>query len=270
MDKLTRYNQKLLAILGTIVVIFAGGMLLIGLGVMIFEWLDDSVPAQHGVQVQQVTVAEDGATTIKRTQEITFYEPKQLDTAEARFIIPVGQVNLQTPERVAMESGRGLKLIGSSYSYHSYSGTYNNFIFSDYNLGVQKRLFDERIAISRWAYLKVNGHKVLMFIGSTEDVNKDKRINDDDFASLFVYYIDQDEMKRYDFPQSTVLDYTPLKKTDHVAIQIGFDKDNDLEFESDQESKQLFLLDLNTRQTQPLLDKAELESMQKLLDGVDY
>ena len=53
MSKLNRYNQKLLAIIGTLVLIIGAGSILLGLGVWIYDGIFDQPQRQEtGVLIQ--------------------------------------------------------------------------------------------------------------------------------------------------------------------------------------------------------------------------
>ena len=72
MDKLTRYNQKLLAIIGTTIIVAAGLGLLIGLGGLIISLIDFSDSNDNGIKIQNQTAEPNDTTEFVRTQELTF------------------------------------------------------------------------------------------------------------------------------------------------------------------------------------------------------
>jgi hypothetical protein len=269
MDKLTRYNQKLLAIIGTSIIVTAVVLLLIGLGGLIISLIDFNDSDDHGLRVQNQKMNQNDSTEIVRTQEITFSSPVQLDTSQAKYIIPVGQVNLENEEKIRLESGGGFKFSGSSYRYQSYYGLFNNFIYYDHRLNFSKKIFNERIAITHWAFLKKESIEVLLFKGTTTDDNSDNQMDNDDYQSLFVYFISDDELKQYKFDNQTVLEFEPMNKTEFVAVQLGIDKDNDFDFERIKEPKDLVTLNLFTREIHEIVPKEMKEEIQNTIDGIE-
>lgn len=268
MDKLTRYNQKLLAIIGTAVIIAAGLGLLIGLGGVLFSLIDSSSSSDKGIQVQNPATTTSDSTEFVRTQEATFNPPFQLDTAQAKFLITVGQVNLRTDEKISFESGRGLKFSSGEYRYQSHYGLYNNFIYLDNSKELTKKLFDQKVAITHWAFLKNDTIEVLLFKGTSTDDNSDHQMDSDDYQSLFAYYSNDGELKQYDFEGKTVLDFDPMKKTDLVSIELGIDKDQDFEFEKYSEPKVISTLNIRTRKIEAIISEDLKNEIQSIIDGV--
>lgn len=268
MDKLSRYNQKLLAIIGTIILVVGGLALVIGLGGIVISMIDFSDSDNAGVKVENVKLNTDDSAEFVRTQEITFNPPSQLDTAQSKYLIPVGQVNLKSEEKVSFESGRGLKFSSGEYSYQSHYGLFNNFVYLDYSREISTKIFDDKVAITRWAFLKNDSIEVLIFKGTSTDDNSDNRMDNDDYQSLFVYYLNDGILKQYDFEGKTVLDFEPMKKTDLVSIELGIDKDRDFEFERITEPKLISSINIRNRKIETIVDDTIKSEIQQIIDGV--
>ena len=267
MDKLTRYNQKLLAIIGTIIIVAAGLGLLIGLGVFIISLIDFSDSNDNGIKIQNQTAEPNDTNGFIRTQEVTFNSPFQLDTAQTKYLITVGQVNLKTDEKIRLESGSGLKYSSSEYRYHSYYGVFNNFIYLDYSKNLTNKLFDEQVAITHWAFLKNDTIEVLLFKGTSKDDNSDNQMDSDDYQSLFAYYIGDGQLKKYDFEGKTVLNFDPMNKTDLVSIELGLDKDKDFDYERTSEPQVIFTLNIRSREVEPIISDEMKDEIQSIIDG---
>ena len=169
MEKLTKYNQKLLAIIGTTIVGGAVLAIVIGIGGLIISAIDFGGGTDNGIQIRNNRANQTDSTVIIRTQAITFNDPIQLDTAQAKFIIPVGHVNLETEERIKIESGSGIKYSNTEYRYDSYYGLFNNFIFYDYKSDFKAKIFNNKIAITHWSYLRIDSNELLLFKGTKND-----------------------------------------------------------------------------------------------------
>jgi hypothetical protein len=262
MEKLTKYNQKLLAIIGTTIVGCAILALIIGIGGLIISSIDFG-SADNGIKITNNATTQTDSTETIRTQAVTFNSPIQLDTIQAKFIIPVGQVNLETEDRIKIESGGGIKYSSSEYRYDSYYGLFNNFIFYDYQSDFKTKIFNNKIAITHWSYLRINNNELLLFKGTKKDSNTDNQLDYSDYQSLFVYYISDHKLIEYEFKQSTVLGFEPMPKTNLISIKIGIDKDADYEYEGRSEPQEIMTLNTVTRKTDQLVSekmKAEIQS----------
>ena len=266
MEKLTKYNQKLLAIIGTTIVGGAALVLIIGVGGLIISAIDFGGGADNGIQIRNNPTGQTDSTEIIRTQAITFNSPIQLDTAQAKFIIPVGHVNLESEERIKIESGGGIKYSSSEYRYDSYYGLYNNFIFYDYQSDFKAKIFNTKIAITHWSYLRIDSNELLLFKGTKNDINSDNQLDHSDYQSLFIYYISDKKLVEYDFKNSTVLEFEPMPKTNLISIKVGIDKDIDLEYESRSEPQEIMALDVRTRKINELISEKMKEEIQNKID----
>jgi hypothetical protein len=267
MDKLSKYNQKLLAIIGKTIVGGAALALIIGIGALIVTAIDFAGGGtDNGIQIRNNSIEKTDSTETIRTQAITINSPIQLDTAQAKFIIPVGQVNLETEEIIKNGNKRELKHSSYGYRYDSYSGLFNNFIFYDYDLGFKEQVFNEKIAITHWSYLKIDKDEILLFKGTKKDVNSDNQLDYSDYQSLFVYYISDRKLVEYDFEKSTVIEFEPMPKTNLISIKIGFDKDADFEYESRSEPQEIITLNVRTRKVTELVSTKMKNEIQSKID----
>lgn len=268
MDKLKKYNQKLLAILGTILIAIAGLALIIGVGSFIISLIDFSDPNDSGVRIQETNTNTDDTTEFIRTQEVTFNSPFQLDTAQAKFIITVGQVNLEKNEKISIKSGGELSYSSSSYRYQTHYGLFNNFVYLNYSKNITKRIFDKQVAITYWAFLKIDTIEVLLFRGTSTDDNADHQLDYNDYQSLFAYYLNDDELIEYDFDGKTVLNFNPLNKTDLISINIGIDKNNDFNYEMEIEPQVITALNIRSRKVEKIISDKMKNEIQGIVDGM--
>jgi hypothetical protein len=267
MDKLTRYNQKLLAIIGTIVLAAGAIAIVISMGLFIVSLIDFSDSSNNnGLRAQNQQTTNTDSVEVVRTQEISFSTPYQLDTAQAKYIIPVGQVDLELSEKVSYEMSK-LASRSNDYRYTSYYGLFNNFIYFNDANDVKKKLFEGRIVITRWDFLKMDSVEMLLFQGTTSDHNKDGHLNDD-YQSLYAYFIDNGEMKTYAFEHKTVLGFEPMKKTHYIAVSLGIDKNKDFDFESSHEPQEVVLLDIKTGTIKKLISDEMKMELQQAVDGI--
>ena len=262
MDKLAKYNQKLLAIIGTTIIAIAVVLLIGGIVGVIslfvgFSNDDDNDP--FGIQVNDVAAekVEDVDAAPKQKQVISFLEPIRLDTIPKLFIIPVGQVNMEQEKR---KIGSGLLVKG--YSYDSYRGLFNNFILFDYQTKQRTKIFEDKVAISSWANIEVDNTDLLLFKGTGQDLNNDGVINRSDFQSLYVYYLDDNKLVKYSFEGKTVLSYELMNKTNFVAIRLGIDKNEDAKYDSSTEPQEILILDVKKRSIEDLIPSVMVNELE--------
>ncbi|MCP4521087.1 MAG: hypothetical protein GY827_05295 [Cytophagales bacterium] len=95
MDKLQRYNQKLLAVFGTLIT--AGSAILIIIG--LFTFIKDYIKRnnRHTTNDHSLTIDTSNVNNniIKIKQEISFEKAQLIDTVKRTYLIPVAQVNLE-------------------------------------------------------------------------------------------------------------------------------------------------------------------------------
>jgi hypothetical protein len=268
MDKLTRYNQKLLAIIGTMLLIATAGALLIGIGafiVSIIEFNDTEV----GIKVNDHTLADIDSTSYTRYQEICYDSPVQVDSAQALFIIPVGQINRETRQKYNSEDYRIAKSSANEFYGFKFS-LYNNFVLYDNISKESKNIFDELVAISRWQVIeKDKSNYALAFIGANTDSNSDKKIDRQDFQIIYIYYLSDRKLMKYSFQGKTVTELMPMRDTDLISIMLGVDSDNNLKYSPESEPNEIVTLNLETRNISEIVPTKLKFKIQSLIDGID-
>jgi hypothetical protein len=268
MEKLKKYNQKLLAIIGTTII---GGLLIAlisGIGGLIVSAIDFDDSEDPGIQIQNSPVSQEQTDSIKivRSQAVTFHSPIQLDTGYAKYIIPVGQVNLEKKEKTDYQVRTKKKYYSSNSRRNSFYGLFNNFIFYDQSSEFKSRIFEDKVAITDWSYLNIQEKELLIFKGTSDDTNLDNQLNKSDYQSLFVYYMADKRLIPYNFKNKTVLEFEPMLKTNFISIKVGVDKDKNLEYESNSEPQEILILDVNNRLVTNFISNEMKEELQNKVD----
>ncbi len=264
---LQKYNQTLLAILGTLAAL--------GLLILIFIGLFDFISRQirnsnrsvndSGIVIDQNQVVD--TATFEFIQEISILEPFQLDSAKPVFIIPIGQKD-QTNKRSKMLTA-GLSFGSASYSedyyYSSFRGLYNNFVLIDYLRNIRQPIFNSKIALTEWAYMKIDTSQIILFKGTDHDLNKDGRLNDDDFQSLFVFNVSSKQITELKFNNQTVLEFDPLLKTNKIYVRTGKDTNKDNVYDTYSEPTDLYFYDVATNESETLVPEEIKMHIQEIL-----
>jgi len=255
-----KYNQRLLAILGSLAVVMI-------VSAVIF--ISDLIPRKRrastpsGIVINENQVVDTNAFSLK--QEISIMEPYQLDSASPVFIIPIGQKD-QTTRRTKVLTG-GLSFSGEveDYYYSSFTGLYNNFVLIDYTRDIKRPVFDSKIALTEWAYMKVDNSQLILFKGTANDLNQDGRLNDDDFQSLYVFNIATLEVKELSFDNQTVREFEPLSKTSKIYVRTGIDLNGDKTFSYYSEPTDLYFYDVATGESETLVPEDVKREIQSIL-----
>jgi len=254
MESLEKYNHKLFAIIGSVIV--GGGILMLAGGMIsgLFSVFSSRSHQQDGLHANSEGFIEGE----QNENIITYFEPIQLDTAQAKYLTPIGFVSQEKEERSTFGS--------RSKYWKGASGVFSNFIYLNFNLDIRIQIFNEKIVISEWSFIKSDSTELLFFLGVNNDTNKDGEINAEDNKSLFVYYIQDKKLKTYSFSNKTVLNYKSLAKTRLVSITLGIDVDGNQEFESYKEPKEIKLLEINSQKVVDLVSPQMHKSISTLIE----
>lgn len=193
---LNKYNQRLLAIIGTLILLTIVVLLISGIIAFLYSLNFNKKPRRaNGIVINQNQVVDTSTSVL--SQNISILEPYQLDSALPVFIIPIGQKDQKTERTKVLTAGMSFSESEyiTDYYYSSFSGLYNNFVLIDYVRDIKMPLFNKKIALTEWAYMKVDSTQLILFKGTDKDLNGDGLLNDDDFQSLFVFEVASKKLK---------------------------------------------------------------------------
>lgn len=263
MEKVKRYNQVLLAILGTLAV--AGATL----GLIAFAVLAVSdVLSQNGSEPRGVvadSVARDLSARNLRKQLISYHPPEMIDSANNVYLIPVGLLNLEKPERTK-EFG-----MGSSSPYKGSDDNnmaYNNLLVHWLNTNQLLPLFKDRIAINAYYVEKVAGDTWLLIEASSDDTNRDGILNQSDLENLYVYALKSKQLHKINLLNASFIDYFVLNNDNDLMIRVGLDRNKDGSYNYwDEEPTVLYQYALKENRLTPFVNPKLADQLQKLLEG---
>jgi hypothetical protein len=267
MIDLNKYNQKVLAIIGTSVIV--GFIVLIISGIVgLISTLDfeDEPTRDKGIVIDQNQIIDTTISTF--SQNISILEPYQLDTALPIFLIPIGQKDQETKRDKVLTAGIGFESYSKEkdYYYSNFTGLFNNFVLIDYVRNIRIPIFSKKIALTEWAYLKIGDAKLILFKGTDTDINKDGLLNDDDFQSLFVFSVSDLKTKELRFENQTVNNFEPLRMTSKIYVRTGVDINGDKKFHEYKEPTDLYFFDVSTGEKETLVPENIKKQIQKILN----
>ena len=268
MKKIEKYNQKVLAILGTMAVIGLGSLLIVG-AIGLIGSLVTYLTAKPRVDNAITISPKDSTNHVIRDQEITFRMPQLVDTLNSIYLIPVSQVNLEQPEEVSYAppkfgfSGSRSKL---NVERLRYSGDYNNIVVYDQKKERQSIVFDRKANISNFEYVSIEGRDYIFIRASCSDSDKNNKLNRQDLASFFVYNIASNQLKEFSFPQSGLIDFYITEHPYDIVLQFAKDKDGDGNINGSHEPRYLKRVSLKDEQVYDLITKENIQRIQRLID----
>lgn len=268
MKDLQKYNQRLLAIIGTTILAALGLSIVIGLIAFIASLIDfDNTPHRDaGIVIDQNQVIDTTKSTF--VQNISILEPYQLDTILPVFIIPIGQKDQETKRTKILTAGMNFSSLdyAEDYYYSSFTGLYNNFVLLDYVRDIRIPIFKTKVALTEWAYMKIDASQLILFKGTDTDLNGDGLLNDDDFQSLFIFDVAGLELKELRFEEQTVRNFEPLSMTSKIYVRTGKDINSDNEFDYYKEPTDLYFYDVATGEKETLIPEDIRAQIQKILN----
>ena len=227
MDKLQRYNQRLLAVGGTVIAAGVAVLLLAALFLVGSEIYGDYRRAQVQDYSLNVQSSESERETLI-SKDISFSRPHLADTLKGIYIIPVEQVNLEKPEK-AQYAGSDSKTESyrGGYAKLSYSGAYNNLLIYRELTGEKRFLFDEKIFISRFSSEIIQGKLYLFIAAAKSDSDENGKLNWDDLHDLYVYDFESDNLQLFAFSGYSFNDYYIAESEKEAFLRYHSDKNGD-------------------------------------------
>lgn len=266
--KIEKYNQRLLAVLGTVGVIFLIVALIAFITVTIMEHrrYDD---IETGILSDEKI--EELQKENKREQVISYENPRLIDTLNSIYIIPVSHKTLDEQEDI---NGL-LNLNKASSSYEStdtrysqqYYGAFNNLIVYNPKNGTNKKLFDKRVNFNLIKTEYFEDDILLLMNVAEKDTYKDGVINLKDFKSLYIYSLKKKELKKVGIEGMDIFNFNFLNNEKNMTILFGVDKNKDGQFEEYNEPTLIKKFDFNSGKLTDIIDEEINSELQKTLEG---
>ncbi len=199
-DRIKNYNQKLLAILGTVVILIA----IVGLISIIVFAVDEIGRSFRNNNQDDGILSDERIEELqkenKRQQLISYETPQLVDTLNLVYIIPVSHKTLNSAEYIDEEVLGLLDVHGSYKSDKRYSrqyyGDFNNLLVYDYKKDSINKLFNDRINFGNIQTEYFKDDILVLFSASTKDTYRDGVINQEDYKTLFIYSLNAKYMTK--------------------------------------------------------------------------
>ncbi len=262
-DKIKNYNQKLLAILGTIVVLMA----IIGLiSISTFFIIDISSRYSQDDGILSDEKIEELQRENKRQQLISYEIPRLVDTLNLVYMIPVSHKTLDNTESTNKKVLGLYKSSEKRYSRHHY-GDFNNLLIYDYKTQTTNKLFSERINFENIHTEYFKDDILILFSASTKDTFKDGIINQEDYRSLFIYSLSDKKLRRIELDKADVSNINFVENSKDLLIQFGIDHNENGKFEQYLEPSIIKKYDYKNEKLIDIVDQEMSTELQMKLEG---
>lgn len=271
--KIEKYNQKLLAVLGTVGVIFLTVALIAFISITIMEHrrynYDDDI--ETGILSDEKI--EKLQKENKREQVISYETPKLVDTLNTVYIIPVSHKNLNEKEDIngilnALSSSANdfNENLDNRYSGGFY-GEFNNIIIYNPKEGTNKKLFKKRVNFDDIKTEYFENEILLLIKASEKDTYRDGVINLEDFKSLYIYSFSQNKMEKIGIDGMDIYNYRFINKSKDLVIEFGVDKNKDGRYREYNEPTIIKKYNFESGKLTEIIDPKTNSELQKMLEG---
>ncbi len=273
-EKVKNYNQKILAILGTLAIILVVVSILGIGGIAISELVRFNSYDDTETGILSDEKIEELQKENKREQVISYQNPKLIDTLNSVYIIPVSHKNLNEAEdingllNIRKTSSSSYESSDSRYS-RRYYGAYNNLIIYNQKNDLTNKLFDKRVNFNNIDTEYFSDEILLLFKVAEKDTYKDRVINLSDFKSLYIYSLNEKKLKKIENAEMDIVSYKFLNESKDLIVSFGIDKNNDGKYEDINEPTVIKKYNYKTEKLTDIIGEKTNSELQKMLEGTE-
>lgn len=272
-EKIKNYNQKILAILGSIVVLMAA----IGLVLLVIFAVTELRRAIRYNQDDEGILSQEKIEELqeenKRQQLISYDFPRLIDTVNSIYVIPVRHQTLNAAEYIDegvldMVGPSGKVKSDSRYSSYYY-GSFNNLIIYDMNKNSTKKLFDKRVNFGEIRTEIFDDDILVLFTAASKDTYRDGVVNLSDLKSLYIYSVKSHKLSAITMAGADIAHYDFIHNSKNIMLQFGIDHNKDGRYDDDSEPAMVKRYDFESDKIQDIVSRDMDNELQKLLEGTE-
>lgn len=271
-EKVKIYNQKLLAVLGTIAGIFLVVALISFISIVIQEHrrFDYDEPETGILSEEKIEKLQEEN---KREQVISYDTPILVDSINSKYIIPISHKTLNEKEEItgilnAFSGADRAEEIKRDKRYsREFYGTYNNIVVYDNANGTNKKLFSNRVNFNEIISEHLDDDILIIVKASERDTFKDGVVNLKDLRELYIYSMKEKKMRKIGIKGMDIYNFEFIPKSKNLIIEFGIDKNKDGTFERFNEPTILRKYNFKTQKLIEIIDKKINIELQEKLEG---
>lgn len=272
-EKVKNYNQKVLAVISTLGVIF----LIICIVMLIAELFPRRYYNDHQPQglISDERIEELNQENLRK-QIISYESPWLIDTVKSVYVVPVSIKTLKKAEEVAEETTLGsaqLDLFGSSkmkrgyYGRRHFEGKYANLIIYSPVEEKTTSLFNERIFIGDVTSYYFKDDILLVFYSASKDTDKNGVIDLSDLRNLCVYSLNTGIMRKISDQGNQVEGYMFVENSKDLLVEFKLSQYKENQFGNNQSPGKIMKYSFDSQELSDIIPEKIQSDMQKLIEG---
>ena len=271
-EKIKNYNQKLLALFGTIIIIMA----VFGLISVVYLTVNDIIRSSQYTYQEEGILSDEKIEELqqekKRKQIISYEIPILVDSVNFVYMIPVSHKTLNGTEDIddgllAMKDYRSYSEKDYGKYSSQYYGNHNNLLIYDLKTKSVKKLFDKRINFGtiRTEYFKDD--ILILFEAASKDTYKDGVVNLLDYKTLYIYSLKENELREVSMKNTDIFQIDFIGNSKDLLISFGIDYDKNGQFVEYNEPLIIKKYNFSTRELETVVSNELDKELQQKLEG---
>lgn len=235
-NKIKDFNQKVLAIFGSLAIILVA--------ILIFWALSEIISSRFSRHHNEAEIisnekAKENFKNNIRTQQVSFEDLQLVDTVNTIYLIPVSQTSLKMAEYLSKKDKSGgdrglLNVYGSRSDFYYDNRTFNNALIYDAKDASIQKLFDKRLSINRITIEKIAGKSYILIAATDKDTNKDGILDVEDFKTLYIYSTTTKSLTEIKSENTDFVEYKVISEKEQLIINYGLDKNKNGKYDWDE------------------------------------
>lgn len=269
-EKIKDYNQKVLAVFGSLAVVLIAILIIWTLTEYIRELSYRSYrPETEIISNEQAEINYEKSI---RTHQVSFENFRLIDSLNAIYLIPVSQTALELEEYIDKRDKNSDGSLGLLNMYGGYSDFYynnnsfNNALIYDSRDGSIQKLFEKRISINGINLENIAARNYVLFAATNKDTDSNGFLDEDDTKTLFLYSVHDQTIIEIEFENADFVSYEVVMGKDKIIIKYGLDKNNNGIYDWD-EPMIMKVYNIKTNTLENLIDPELINELQNTLDG---
>ena len=268
-ERVKNYNQRMLAIFSTLIVIIASIGLVVLIWTIVSELLPRKVRKTENVLMSDERVEQ--LTQENLRQQIVSYDfPRLIDTTKLIYLIPVSIRTLEEPEPadygvLGLLDTYDSRKSGISNKY-SFYGTFINLILYDNLNNKSHKITSQRMVGNNYDIVYLVDDILIIFKGAEKDTDNDGRITMNDLKSLFIYSLKEKELKVVTKENTTVLNYEVIREKNEILVLFGIDRNKDNQFIEYKEPTRVMKYSFKTGELLDVVEKSLETEIQRIIE----
>ena len=268
-EKIKNYNHKILAVLGTVLLLIAIISLILLTVFAIGELSRSSRYNRHDDGILSDEKIEELQKQNIRKQLISYETPKLVDSLNLIYMIPVTHKTLNREEFIEEEYLMELSSdysLGKNYS-QKYYGDFNNLLIYDYKNHNINKLFEDRVNFESIQTEYFSDEILILFKASTKDTYKDGIINQLDHKTLFIYSLTTKDLKEIKLENADISEVDFVESSKDLILKFGIDHNKDGKFDEYSEPTVIKKYDYENGELIDIISQDINIELQKKLEG---